>query len=105
MFDIIIVTLTVTGFYLHINRIEILLRCDFVFQLLESHEHELQLLGEKLDQEHTRQKLAIRDKIAARKKKKLNELKRKQDMEMTKEWLTQKKELDEVKLAKVRIFL
>lgn len=72
-------------------------------QLLESHDHEIQLLTDKLEQEHLRQQLAIRDKLAARKKRRVNELKRKQDIEMTKEWLTQKKELDEVKLVQVRM--
>lgn len=49
-----------------------------------------------------RQQLSIRDKLAARKKRKVDELKRKQDMEMTKEWLTQKKELDDIKLTQVK---
>ena len=69
--------------------------------MLESHEHELQLLSDKLEQEHIRQQLTIRDKLAAKKKRRMEELKRKQDMEMTKEWLTQKKELDEIKLSQV----
>lgn len=50
-----------------------------------------------------RQQLSIRDKLAAKKKKRMNELKRKQDMEMTQEWLNQKKELDEIKLSQVII--
>lgn len=70
-------------------------------QLLESHEHELQLLADKLEQEHVRQQLSIRDKLAAKKKRRMDELKRKQDIEMTKEWLTQKKEIDEIKLTQV----
>ena len=70
--------------------------------MLESHEHELQLLSDKLEQEHIRQQLTIRDKLAAKKKRRMEELKRKQDMEMTKEWLTQKKELDEIKLSQVK---
>jgi len=70
---------------------------------LETHDHEIHLLTDRLEQEHLRQQLAIRDKLAAKKKRKMDELKRKQDIEMTKEWLTQKKELDEVKLAKVSL--
>lgn len=70
-------------------------------QLMASHENELHILSDKLEQEHLRQQLSIRDKLAAKKKKRMNELKRQQDIEMTKEWLTQKKELDEIKLAQV----
>jgi len=62
------------------------------------------LLTNKLEQENVRQQLHIRDKLAAKKKRKADELKRKHDIEMTKEWLTQKKELDEIKLTQVQIF-
>ena len=70
-------------------------------QLMASHEHELQILSERLDTDRQRSLMSTRDKIAERKRRKMKELRRKQEAELTKEMLTQKKEVDEVRTKQV----
>ena len=74
----------------------------FGFQLVASHEHELQQLADKIDNDHQRQILSLRDKMAERKRRKMKDLRRKQEANITKESLVQKKELDEVKSQKAK---
>ncbi len=74
-----------------------------LLQLMASHEHELELLAEKMDADRQRQQLSLRDKMAERRKRKMADLRRKQEADLTREMLTQKKELDEVKTKQVII--
>ena len=72
------------------------------FQLLAAHENELELMSEKLDAEKQRQQLSLRERLAEKRKRKMADLRRKQEAELTREMLTQKKELDEIRTTKVR---
>lgn len=68
---------------------------------MESHEQEIEDLVEQLTNDKSRQQLALRDKLVIRRQQKMNELRRKQELELTKEMLEQKKEVDEIGLKKV----
>ena len=68
---------------------------------MASHELELRQLTEKLDHERQRSLLQHRDKLAERKKRKQEHLRRKQEGEITQEMLIQQKELDEIRGKKV----
>ena len=65
-------------------------------QLMASHQHELDLLSEHLDNQRNRQQVALREKLAENKRRRAQALRRKQEMELTKEMIEQKKELDEI---------
>lgn len=65
--------------------------------LLAAHERELDLIRERVEKEHGRQQAALRDKLAARRRRRMDEMKRKQELAVAKEWLAQKRELDDVK--------
>lgn len=69
---------------------------------MAAHENELQTLSEQLDADRQRALMATRDKIAERKRRKLKELRRKQEADLTKEMLMQKKELDEIRGRQTR---
>lgn len=73
----------------------------FCFQLMASHEQELQDLEERLENDRHRQFLSLREKLNAKRNRKMDELRRKQDVESTKEMIEQRKEVDEIKLKKV----
>ena len=64
---------------------------------MASHAAELELVSGKLDAEKQRQLMLMRDKMAAKRKRKMDDLRRKQEAEVARETLTQKKELDEIK--------
>ena len=70
-------------------------------QLMASHEQELHTLSEHLDSERQRALMATRDKLAERKRRMMKEQRRKQEAELSKEMLTQKKELDEIRTKQV----
>ena len=65
---------------------------------MAKHENELESLSERLQHEEHRQMVTLRDKLAKRRMRKLDDLQRKHDIEKTREMLEQKKDLDEVKL-------
>ena len=68
---------------------------------MAAHENELQLMAEKMDADRQRQMLTLRDRMSERRRRRMEDLRRKQELEVTKETLTQKKELDEVRTVKV----
>ena len=72
------------------------------FQLMASHQKELELLSEKMDAERTKQQLSLRERLAERRKRKMADLRRKQEAQLTKEMLTQKKEIDEIRTSKAK---
>ena len=69
---------------------------------MSQHEHELEDLADRLENEKSRQLLALRDKMATRRQRKLEDLRRKHDVDLTKEMLEQKKELNEVRQKKAK---
>ena len=69
---------------------------------MSQHEHELEDLAEKLENEKSRQLLALREKMATRRQRKLEDLRRKHDVDLTKEMLEQKKELNEIRQKKAK---
>ena len=79
----------------------VILLCLAYIQLLAAHEQELEHLADRLDHERQRQQIALREKLAENRKRKMAQLRRKQETELTKEMLEQKSELDEVKSKKV----
>ena len=72
---------------------------------MASHQHELDLLSEHLDNQRNRQQVALREKLAENKRRRAQALRRKQEMELTKEMIEQKKELDEIVTKEVRFSL
>lgn len=72
---------------------------------MASHKQELANLSDRLDHDRQRQLLTLRDKLAQNRKHKLNTLRRKQESEITKETMTQQKELDEIRGKKVSCLL
>lgn len=70
-------------------------------QLLAAHQHEVDEALEKIDADRNRQHANLRAKLAEKKKKKLEALQRKQENEMSRELLEQKKEFDEVRNEQV----
>ena len=91
------------------NVVIYILHCNwkmiFCLQLMASHEQELEDLAERLDADRDRQYLNLRDKLAQKRKRKMEELRRKQDVDLTKEMIEQKKEMDEIRMKQVRILL
>ena len=69
---------------------------------MAKHQHELESMNDKLAQEEHRQMVMLRDKLAKRRMRKLDDLQRKHDIEKTREMLEQKKELDDVKRKKAK---
>ena len=63
---------------------------------MAAHERELDILSEHLDSQRHRQQVALREKLAENKRRRAQALRRKQEVELTKEMIEQKKELDEV---------
>ena len=74
---------------------------NVILQLLKQHQAEIGELEQRLDSERNRQLVALRDKLASRKDRKLKERKRQQEIELQKELLEQKKELEEVRTKQV----
>ena len=72
---------------------------------MASHQHELDLLSEHLDNQRNRQQVALREKLAENKRRRAQALRRKQEMELTKEMIEQKKELDEIVTKEVQFAL
>ena len=69
--------------------------------MLASHEQELEALTEQMEVDRRRQLMNMRDRMASAKRRKMDNLRRKQEAELTKEALTQKKEIDEIRNKKV----
>ena len=69
---------------------------------MASHEHELQLMAEKMDADRQRQMVTLRDRMSDRRRRRMDDLRRKQEVALTKEVLTQEKEVNEVRTVKVR---
>ena len=72
---------------------------------MASHEHELQLMAEKMDADRQRQMVTLRDRMSDRRRRRMDDLRRKQEVALTKEVLTQEKEVNEVRTVKVRKIL
>lgn len=70
-------------------------------QLLKQHRAEITELGQRLDNEKNRQLIALRDKLATKKNSKLEEQKRQNELELQKELLEQRKDLDKVRTKQV----
>ena len=70
---------------------------------MAAHQHELDLLAEHLDNQRNRQQVALREKLAENKRRRAQGLRRKQEMELTKEMIEQKKELDEIVSKQVNL--
>ena len=70
--------------------------------MMAKHGQELDDLADKLENEKNRQMLALRAKMADRRQRKLEDLRRRQDVEATREMLEQKKEANELKLKKAK---
>ena len=68
---------------------------------MAAHEHELQLMADKMDTDRQRQMSTLRDRMSDRRRRRMDDLRRKQELELTKEMLTQKKELNDVRTVKV----
>lgn len=68
---------------------------------MSSHEHEVQLLSDKMDNDRQRQLVTLRERMADRRKRRMDNLHRKHEVELTKEMLAQKKEVDEIRSTKV----
>lgn len=69
---------------------------------MEMHQRELEELEERLDQEKNRQELSLKDKLAARKQKRLDEHRRRQEREMQREMKEMVKEREDVKTKQVK---
>ena len=72
---------------------------------MASHEQELEDLAERLETDRDRQYLYLRDKLAQKRKRKMEELRRKQDVDLTKEMIEQKKEMDEIRMKQVGLLV
>lgn len=66
--------------------------------MMAQHEKEIEKMAERLENEKSRQLMAVRNKMAKRRMQKLDDLRRRHDVDVTKEMLGQKKELDEIRL-------
>lgn len=75
------------------------------FQLLAAHAQELEDLERKVGVEQNRQRVALRDRLAARRQRKINAQKSRQDIEKQKEIIEQKKELAQVKAKTVSVLI
>ena len=74
-------------------------------QLLKQHQAEIRELEQRLDSERSRQLIGLRDKLASRKDRKFKEHKRQQEIELQKELLQQKKDLEEVRTKQVKSYV
>ena len=70
-------------------------------QLLQQHKAELSGLERRLNNDRSRQVVALREKLAARKERQLQDQKRKQETELQKELHGQHKEIVELKTKQV----
>lgn len=68
---------------------------------MAAHENELQILADRLDNQKKQKQLQMREKLSEKRKQKMEALRRKQEAEITREMLMQKKEMDEIKAKKV----
>ena len=71
---------------------------------MASHKQELANAAERFDLDRQRQMLAMREKLAQNRKRKMDALRKKQESELTKEAMLQQKELDEIRGKKVKHF-
>ena len=69
---------------------------------MASHKQELANAAERFDLDRQRQMLAMREKLAQNRKRKMDSLRKKQESELTKEAMLQQKELDEIRGKKVK---
>ena len=65
------------------------------------HQKELEELEHRLDNEKSRQEMALRDKLALRKQKRLDEHRRRKELELQKEMREMDKEMKDVKSRQV----
>ena len=73
----------------------------YCVQILRQHDAELKELERRFDVEKGHQVQALRDKLAEKRRRKLEEQQRKHKVEVSKETLEQKKELAEVRTKQV----
>ena len=71
---------------------------------MAAHAHDLEHMEEQLDSQMQRQQMVLKDRLDERRQRKLKHLRRKQELELTKEMLTQKKECDEIRTTKVCLY-
>ena len=69
------------------------LNFSFVFQLLKAHQLQLENIKANYEADKAKQLTSLQEKIAAKRKAKADALKKKQENEMAKEVIEQKKEL------------
>lgn len=72
---------------------------------MAAHNQELEDLERKADVEHHRQRAALREKLMARRNRKTNALKKRQQLDKEKEVIEQKKELQQVAAKTVRVLV
>ena len=70
-------------------------------QLIASHALEVEALTDRMENQKSRQQKSLHDKLAEQRKRRMEELRRRQDAELMSEMLEGKKELDTVKLKQV----
>ena len=68
---------------------------------MAAHQNELEILASKMDSERQHQQLRLRKKLEEKRRRKTEALRRKQEAELTKEMLTQSKELENMRSRKV----
>ena len=73
----------------------------FILQILRQHDAELKELEKRYDVEKGHQVQALKDKLAEKRRRKLEEQQRKHEIELKKEVVEQKKELAEVRTNQV----
>ena len=74
-----------------------------LLQLVASHEQELSLLSGKLEADRQRQMLGLRDRLDQQRRRKLEQQRRQQEADLTRESLTQRKEIQELSAKQVRV--
>ena len=68
---------------------------------MAAHQNELEILASKMDSDRQHQQLRLRKKLEEKRRRKTEALRRKQEAELTKEMLTQSKELENMRSRKV----
>ncbi|WAR00886.1 hypothetical protein MAR_025258, partial [Mya arenaria] len=75
---------------------------DQINMLMAQHEKELEEVADRLQKEKDRQVLALHERLANRRTRKLEDMRRRHDVDRSKEILEQKRELGEVQLKKAK---
>lgn len=73
-----------------------------ILKLIARHQQEMDELSEHLETDKQRRLLILHERLAENRRRRMEDLGRKQDAELTNEMLEQRKELDEIRLKHVR---